>query len=131
MCRRNLQFQSKPPGDMFPSEDSFRQLTGACTGRPPGEERATLALSSDWRWVLGRSSKRCPHSARRGALCTSWEQNLTGATGVSFKGTAATFAIVSSSEIKTIVPTGATTGFVSVSTPSGTLSSNVVFWVAP
>jgi uncharacterized repeat protein (TIGR03803 family) len=55
--------------------------------------------------------------------------NLTGATSVSFNGTAAVFKVVSSSEITTTVPNGATTGTVKVVTPSGTLSSNVPFRV--
>ena len=57
--------------------------------------------------------------------------NLTGATSVTFNGTAAVFTVVSSSLIKTSVPVGATTGTVQVVTPSGTLSSNVPFRVRP
>jgi uncharacterized repeat protein (TIGR03803 family) len=57
--------------------------------------------------------------------------DLTGATSVSFNGTSATFTVVSSTEITTSVPTGATTGPVTVTTPSGTLSSNVIFRVIP
>ena len=53
--------------------------------------------------------------------------DLTGATGVSFNGTAATFKVISKSEIKSTVPVGATTGKVKVTTPSRTLSSNVAF----
>jgi hypothetical protein len=37
--------------------------------------------------------------------------------------------VVSATEITTKVPTGATSGTVVVTTPSGTLSSNVVFTV--
>jgi hypothetical protein len=55
--------------------------------------------------------------------------DLGGATGVSFHGTPATFKVVSNSEIKTTVPKGATTGAVEVTTPEGTLNSNVVFGV--
>jgi len=57
--------------------------------------------------------------------------NLTGATSVSFNGTAATFTVVSATEITTTVPTGATSGFVTVTTPSGTLTSNKQFRVSP
>ncbi len=53
--------------------------------------------------------------------------DLTGATSVSFNGTAATFTVVSASLITTTVPLGATTGPVTVVTPSGTLTSNVPF----
>jgi uncharacterized protein (TIGR03437 family) len=57
--------------------------------------------------------------------------NLTGTTNVEFNGTAATFTVISSSEITTTVPTGATTGTVQVVTPAGTLSGNVPFRVTP
>jgi len=55
--------------------------------------------------------------------------NLTGATSVTFNGTAASFKVVSSSEITTTVPVGATTGVVQVTTGSGTLTSNLPFRV--
>jgi uncharacterized repeat protein (TIGR03803 family) len=57
--------------------------------------------------------------------------NLTGATAVSFNGTAARFTVVSATEITATAPTGATTGFVSVTTPSGILTSNKQFQVKP
>lgn len=57
--------------------------------------------------------------------------NLTGTTRVSFNGTTATFTVVSDTEITAAAPTGATTGTVEVTTPSGTLNSNVVFHVVP
>jgi hypothetical protein len=55
--------------------------------------------------------------------------DLTGATNVSFNGTAAIFKVVSSSEITTSVPANATTGTVTVMTPMGLLSSDVPFKV--
>ena len=57
--------------------------------------------------------------------------NLTGATSVTFNGTAATFKVVSSTLITVNVPTGATTGTLKVVTPSGTLSSVPAFHVIP
>jgi uncharacterized repeat protein (TIGR03803 family) len=64
-----------------------------------------------------------------GATVNILGTDLTGATSVSFNGTAAAFTVVSSSEITTTVPSGATTGEVQVVTPSGTLLSNVSFRV--
>ncbi len=61
----------------------------------------------------------------------SWENNLTGTSSVTFNGTAGSFTVVSNTEIKTTVPSGATTGTVQVTTPGGTLNSNVVFRVRP
>jgi uncharacterized repeat protein (TIGR03803 family) len=57
--------------------------------------------------------------------------NLTGATSVTFNGTAAIFKVVSASLITTTVPAGATTGKVQVITPSGVLNSNKAFVVKP
>ncbi len=56
---------------------------------------------------------------------------LTGATSVTFNGIPASFTVVSSTHITATVPAGATTGKVRVITPSGTLSSNKAFEVAP
>jgi uncharacterized repeat protein (TIGR03803 family) len=68
-------------------------------------------------------------SGEVGAAVTILGTDLTGATSVTFNGTAATFTVVSSSEITTTVPEGATTGKIEVNTPSGTLTSNVKFRV--
>jgi uncharacterized repeat protein (TIGR03803 family) len=70
-----------------------------------------------------------PTAAKVGEAVTILGTTLTGATAVTFNGTAAIFKVVSSSEITTTIPTGATTGKVEVVTPSGTLSSNVLFRV--
>jgi uncharacterized repeat protein (TIGR03803 family) len=80
---------------------------------------------------LGPFVKTLPASGKVGVAVKILGTDLTGATGVSFNGTAATFTVVSSSEITTKVPAGATSGEVQVTTPSGTLSSNVKFLVRP
>jgi uncharacterized repeat protein (TIGR03803 family) len=58
-------------------------------------------------------------------------QGFTGTTGVSFNGVAATFTFVSGTYLTAVVPTGATTGSVTVKTPGGTLTSNKTFRVTP
>jgi len=70
-----------------------------------------------------------PTSGNVGMAVVILGTNLTGATSVTFNGTAAKFTVVSKSEIKTTVPTGGTTGPVEVKTPRGTLESNLVFRV--
>jgi uncharacterized repeat protein (TIGR03803 family) len=80
---------------------------------------------------LGPFVKTLPISGRVGAAVTILATNLTGATSVTFNGTAATFTVVSSSEITTTVPAGATTGKLKVVTPGATLSSYVSFRVTP
>ena len=56
-------------------------------------------------------------------------QGFTGTTSVSLNGTPASFTVVSDTYIRATVPAGATTGYVTVTTPSGTLISNVPFHV--
>lgn len=55
----------------------------------------------------------------------------TGSTNVSLNRTPATFTVKSDTLITAIVPAGATTGYVTVTKPSGTLTSNVPFHVIP
>jgi uncharacterized repeat protein (TIGR03803 family) len=56
-------------------------------------------------------------------------QGFTGTTNVSLNGTPASYTVVSDTFIRATVPPGATTGFATVTTPSGTLTSNVPFRV--
>jgi uncharacterized repeat protein (TIGR03803 family) len=78
---------------------------------------------------LGKFVETVPASGKTGAKVIILGSNLIGATAVTFNGTAATFKIVSATEITTTVPPGATTGPVRVTKPAGTLSSNVAFRV--
>jgi uncharacterized repeat protein (TIGR03803 family) len=58
-------------------------------------------------------------------------QNLTGTTSVTFNGVPATsFTVESDTYMTAVVPTGATTGNVVVTTPTGTLTSNVNFRIS-
>jgi uncharacterized repeat protein (TIGR03803 family) len=99
--------------------DSTNCLGGACgtvfrlsTGLPPFVEAT-------------------PNFGKAGSVAYILGNNLTGTTSVTFNGAPATFSVVSSTYIKATVPSGATTGTIEVTTPSGTLSSNVAFQVRP
>lgn len=58
-------------------------------------------------------------------------QGFSGATQVSFNGTAAAFNAVSDNYMTAVVPEGATTGNITVTTSGGTLKSNRKFLVTP
>ena len=58
-------------------------------------------------------------------------QGFTGATSVSLNGVPAPFKVVSDTYLTATVPPGATSGYVTVTTPSGTLTSNKKFIVLP
>jgi uncharacterized repeat protein (TIGR03803 family) len=71
-----------------------------------------------------------PTSGAAGTNVIIMGTNLTGATAVSFHGTAAKFKMVSASEITTTVPGGATSGTVTVTTSGGKkLKSSSTFQV--
>jgi hypothetical protein len=70
-----------------------------------------------------------PTSGAAGNSVTVTGTNFTGATSVKFNGTSATFTVTDASHIATSVPSGATTGKISVTTPTGTANSANSFTV--
>jgi uncharacterized repeat protein (TIGR03803 family) len=80
---------------------------------------------------LGPFVKTYPTSGKVGAKVIILGNNVKGTISVTFNGTTAPLLKVTASAIETSVPIGATTGPVVVTTPSGTLNSNVAFRVLP
>lgn len=72
-----------------------------------------------------------PSVGKVGYLIRILGGSLTGTKSVTFNGVPASFTVVSGTQIKATVPTGATTGQIKVTTTSGTLNSNVAFQVLP
>ena len=70
-------------------------------------------------------------SGRVGDVRPILGQGFSAAMGVSFNGLPASFSIVNGNLIRATVPAGATTGYVTVTTKGGTLTSNVPFHVIP
>lgn len=66
-------------------------------------------------------------SGRVGQTTSILGQGFTGTISVFFNGAPAHFTVVSDTFIRATVPAGATTGAVTVTTPSGMLTSNTVF----
>ena len=75
--------------------------------------------------------KSVPNAGRVGIHVNILGNSLTGTTSVTFNGTPATFIVVSDTQIRAIVPSGATTGQVDVTTPTAQLTSNIPFQVIP
>jgi uncharacterized repeat protein (TIGR03803 family) len=80
---------------------------------------------------LGRFVRTLPPAGKVGSEVGILGTDLTGATTVTFNSVAAKFTVRSPSLILAHVPTGATTGYVTVTTPSGVLKSNVPFHLIP
>jgi uncharacterized repeat protein (TIGR03803 family) len=67
--------------------------------------------------------------ARIGQTFLVLGQGFTGAASVTLNGTPATFTVKADTALVVTVPAGATTGYVTVDTTSGTLTSNAPFYV--
>lgn len=72
-----------------------------------------------------------PVAGRVGLEVALLGTNLSGITGVSFNGVAAPFTVRSPSLIVANIPSGAATGYISVTTSTGKLRSNTPFYVIP
>jgi uncharacterized repeat protein (TIGR03803 family) len=107
----------------FYGTTQFGGIFGPCTGGCGTIYSLSLGL--------GPFVKTLPTSGKVGKTVGILGTNLSGATSVSFSGTAAAFKVVSSSLITTTVPADATSCRVRVVTPGGVLLSNVPFGVLP
>ncbi len=72
-----------------------------------------------------------PGASRVGQTVGIFGQGFGATSAVSFNGTPAQFTVVSDTYLTAPVPSGATTGFVTVTTSSATLTSNKKFQVRP
>jgi IPT/TIG domain-containing protein len=79
--------------------------------------------------VLPKFSSFSPASGTAGTSVTIAGSGFAGATHVAFNGIAATFTVNSAIQITAAVPSGATTGKISVTTPAGTAISTTSFTV--
>jgi len=80
---------------------------------------------------LGPFVKATPDLGRVGTKVLILGNHLAGTTSVTFNGTSAKFAVASGTLIYALVPSGATTGPIQVTTAGGILHSNVAFHVIP
>jgi len=80
---------------------------------------------------LGPFVRFLPEARQVGHTVEILGQGFTGTTAVSFSGTPATFTVSSDTYLTATVPEGATSGFLTVTTPGGTLKSNKKFLVKP
>ena len=113
----------------FPFGGLFQGTDGSFYGTAPagGEYGAGTAFSISV--GLDPFVRTIPSAGKAGTKVGILGTDLIGATSVTFNGKAASFTVKSQTLIIAAVPSGATTGVVTVKLPSGTLSSNVPFVV--
>jgi hypothetical protein len=116
--------------------DSATKITAtvpssATTGRIRVTNPAGTATSSKDFTVTGAPTitSFSPMSGPVGTSVTINGTNLTGATSVRFNGVSASFTVNSVTKITATVPSGATSGKISVTTPAGTATSSRTFTV--
>ena len=105
--------------------------TGAATGKISVTTSAGTATSTTDFTVIQPPtlSSFTPTSGLIGQVVTLTGTHFTGATVVKFNGILASFTVVSDTSITVTVPTDATTGNISVSTPDGIVTSVTNFTV--
>ena len=132
---RTLTVQARVPLDFVaPNEGRYLESTPFLTAdeSPDATGAAVRVL------VLGSEGGAVPtvtgFTPTNGPASTSVAvsgTNLTGATSVTFNGVTASFTVNSATQITAIVPAGATTGKIAVTTPDGTATSAADFTVIP
>jgi hypothetical protein len=102
---------------------------GATTGKISVTTEGNIAVSGDDFKVFPKIDDFTPTNGTVGMEVTITGSAFTGATAVTFNGTSATFSDVTYSSIKAVVPVGATTGKITVTTPSGSDESDNAFGI--
>jgi uncharacterized repeat protein (TIGR03803 family) len=120
-------FYDAPNGPLFQGTDG--NLYGTTGEGGPGN--SGYGYGTVFKLSIGSSPmvETVPVAGKVGTQVLILGNHLTGTSSVTFSGVAAAFTVESDTYIKATVPKGATTGPVSVVTPSGMLNGNPQFVV--
>jgi uncharacterized repeat protein (TIGR03803 family) len=115
---------------VYPNSSLVQATNGIFYGTTIGSDEADTG-GAIFSLSLGLSPfvKTLPTSGEVGKQIYILGTKLIGTKEVAFNGVPADFTVVSPTEITTTVPKGATSGTVMVTTPVGTLASNVKFLI--
>ncbi len=120
-----------PPYGDEPAGPLLQGTDGNLYGTTPGGNGYDpLGAVFEFSLGLGQSIQTAPGACKVGKSVLILGNGLTGSTSVTFNGVPAGFTVESDTYIRATVPKGATTGVVSVVTPTGTLNSSPQFVVA-
>lgn len=125
--------QSDCPDGSAPYAGLFQQTSGGFYGTTtsggPNNSNSAYGTVFSLSVRLGPFVSLARNPAEIGQTFGVLGQGFVGTTSVSLNGTLADFTIKSATFIEATVPEGATTGYVTVTTPTGVLKSNVPFRV--
>ncbi len=119
------------PTGSQPSATPMQHTNGKIYGLAYGGGTKSLGVAYSFDLGLPPFARLLPVIGKAGETVEILGQGFTGTTAVSFNGAAATFNVVSDTYLTATVPSGATSGVVSVTTPGGVLNSNQAFQVKP
>jgi len=108
-----------------------QHTNGILYGEPGAGINARTGVFYSWDAGLPAFVRTVPDLGKVGSMIGILGQGFTSSTAVSFNGMPATASVVSGTFLRATVPSGATTGFVTVTTSTGTLTSNKHFIVTP
>lgn len=114
-----------------PESTPIQHTNGKIYGLTEGGGTNGVGVAYSFDLGLPPFARLLPVIGKVGEVVEILGQGFTGTTAVSFNGTAAAFNVASDTYLTATVPTGATSGIVSVTTPSGVLNSNQSFQVKP
>lgn len=127
----NVWFAGQPVSWLYLASDSQLQAK-APAGVTSGPIRVNGFTTSTNFFVPPSVSSFSPGSGSVGTTVTLSGVNFLGATTVAFNGTpASSITVVNNATLQAVVPVGATTGLIRVTTPAGTAYSALAFGVQP
>ena len=115
----------------LPYSSLFQHTNGLIYGMTQGGGSAGLGVVYSVNIGASTLASLVSTSGKVGKMIEVLGQGFTGTTKVSFGGASASFKVVSDGYLTATVPTGATTAAVTITTPSGTLTSKQIFRVTP
>jgi len=127
----NVWFAGQPGTGLFLASDTQLQVK-APAGVISGPIKVNGFTTSSNFYVPPSVSSFSPGSGSVGTTVTISGVNFLGATAVAFNGIpASSITVVNNSSLQAVVPVGATTGLIRVTTPAGTAYSSLAFGVQP
>jgi len=127
----SILYNFTPATGSNPTATPMQHTNGKIYGLAQGGGTSGLGVAYSFDFGLPPFVRLLPVIGRVGETVEILGQGLSGTTAVSFNGIAATFNLVSDTYLTATVPSGTTSGAVSVTTLAGVLNSNQAFQVKP